>query len=288
MASIETHSLSSASERDMEFSNNLMEYTKEAIYVSDLKGLTRNIGSSMNFTAKTESTLEFCNLIYEIQEETNIYGNISKEYLRNSVRHCKRSDQAHVVDPSWCDVPLKIKTDIYSALKNVENEVKEDEDKFKEFRYFQGNHFNAWKGKDVQPILSGNPGFRFTDYFDIECPEVCLPRLSVLVAARLDMMAFNLADFLVKNLLEKMKRKNNFFHVKWLDAASSQITSDTFDVNLILIFKLKKDDILLYPTLTLLSIDDVLSATGCSLVSKKTEPYQLNRHRHNYMSMSIK
>ena len=63
-------------------------------------------------------------------------------------------------------------------------------------------------------------------------------------------MAFNFADFLVKNLFDKVKRRNNLLLVKWLDAASSEITNNIFDVYLILIFKLKKDAILLYPTVS--------------------------------------
>ena len=55
-----------------------------------------------------------------------------------------------------------MKTNIYSALKLVESIVKEDAANFKEFGYLQATHYNAWKGKDVQPILSGKPDFKST------------------------------------------------------------------------------------------------------------------------------
>ena len=61
-------------------------------------------------------------------------------------------------------------------------------------------------------------------------------------------MAFNLTDFLVKNLFDKIKRRNNVLLGKWLDAATSDIMNDILDVYLILVFKLKKDSILIYPT----------------------------------------
>jgi hypothetical protein len=61
-------------------------------------------------------------------------------------------------------------------------------------------------------------------------------------------MAFNLTEFLVKNLFDKIKRRNNVLLVKWLEAATSDIMNDIFDVYLTLIFKLKKDSILIYPT----------------------------------------
>jgi hypothetical protein len=75
-----------------------------------------------------------------------------------------------------------------------------------------------------------------------------MKRLSVLVETRLDLMAFNLTEFLVKNLFDKIKRRNNVLLVKWLEAATSDIMNDIFDVYLTLIFKLKKDSILIYPT----------------------------------------
>ena len=73
-----------------------------------------------------------------------------------------RLHQAHVIDPKWCEVPLEVKTNIYTALKAVENIVREDAANFKEFGYLQATHYNAWKGKDVQPILSGKPDFKST------------------------------------------------------------------------------------------------------------------------------
>ena len=47
-------------------------------------------------------------------------------------------------------------------MKVVENLVKEDTANFKEFGYLQATHYNAWKGKDVQPILAGRPDFKST------------------------------------------------------------------------------------------------------------------------------
>jgi hypothetical protein len=55
-----------------------------------------------------------------------------------------------------------MKTNIYTALKVVENIVNEDAANLKEFGYLQATHYNAWKGKDVQPILSGKPDFKST------------------------------------------------------------------------------------------------------------------------------
>ena len=40
--------------------------------------------------------------------------------------------------------------------------MKEDAANFKEFGYLQATHYNSWKGKDVQPILSGKPDFKST------------------------------------------------------------------------------------------------------------------------------
>ena len=79
-----------------------------------------------------------------------------------------RLHQVHVLDPRWCEVPLDMKTNIYSTLKLVENIVKDDAANFKEFGYLQATHYNAWKGKDVQPILSGKPDFKSTGN-DEEC-----------------------------------------------------------------------------------------------------------------------
>ena len=73
-----------------------------------------------------------------------------------------RLHQAHVIDPSWCEVSLETKTNIYSAMKVVENYIKEDATNIKEFTYLQATHYNAWKGKEVQPILSGKPDFKST------------------------------------------------------------------------------------------------------------------------------
>ena len=47
-------------------------------------------------------------------------------------------------------------------MKVVESLVKEDTANFKEFGYLQTTHYNAWKGKDVQPILAGKPDFKST------------------------------------------------------------------------------------------------------------------------------
>ena len=73
-----------------------------------------------------------------------------------------RLHQAHVIDPNWCEVSEQVKTTIYSAMKVVESFVKEDTANFKEFGYLQTTHYNAWKGKDVQPILAGKPDFKST------------------------------------------------------------------------------------------------------------------------------
>ena len=73
-----------------------------------------------------------------------------------------RLHQAHVIDPDWCEVSEQVKTTIYSAMKVVESLVKEDTANFKEFGYLQATHYNAWKGKDVQPILAGRPDFKST------------------------------------------------------------------------------------------------------------------------------
>ena len=77
-----------------------------------------------------------------------------------------------------------------------------------------------------------------------------MKRLSVLVETRLDLMAFNLTDFLVKNIFDTIKRRNNVFLVKWIDSATSFITNKILDVYLTLMFKLKKDSILLHPTVS--------------------------------------
>ena len=77
-----------------------------------------------------------------------------------------------------------------------------------------------------------------------------MKRLSVLVATRLDLMAFNLTDFLVKNIFDTIKRRNNVFLVKWVDLATAFTTHKILDVYLALMFKLKKDSILLYPTVS--------------------------------------
>ena len=73
-----------------------------------------------------------------------------------------RLHQAHVIDPLWCEVPLEMKTSIYTALKAAENIVKENTVNYKEFGYLQATHYNAWKGRDIQPILSGKPDFKST------------------------------------------------------------------------------------------------------------------------------
>ena len=61
-------------------------------------------------------------------------------------------------------------------------------------------------------------------------------------------MAFNLTDFLVKNIFDTIKKRNNVFLVKWVDSATSYTTNKILDVYLTLMFKLKKDTILLHPT----------------------------------------
>ena len=84
---------------------------------------------------------------------------LSKSLFYNTIF---RLHQAHVIDPQWSEVPLDVKTSIYSALKAVENIIKEDASNFKEFGYLQATHYNAWKGNYVQPILSGKPDFKST------------------------------------------------------------------------------------------------------------------------------
>ena len=86
-----------------------------------------------------------------------------------------------------------------------------------------------------------------SDYFHLECPEICMKRLSVLLQAGLDLMAFNFTEFLVKNLFDQI-RKRNVFLVKWLDSATTQVANSILDAHLVLTFKLKKDSIILYPT----------------------------------------
>ena len=62
-------------------------------------------------------------------------------------------------------------------------------------------------------------------------------------------MAFNFTDFLVKNLFDKIKKRNNMFLVKWLDEDTNQnAANNILDVYLMLMFKLKKDSLLLYQT----------------------------------------
>ena len=98
----------------------------------------------------------------------------------------------------------------------------------------------------------------FPDYFNLECPAVCLQRLSVLVKTGLDLMAFNFTDFLVKNLFDKIKKRNNMFLVKWLDEDTNQnAANNILDVYLMLMFKLKKDSILLYQTVRFKTIHHV-------------------------------
>lgn len=73
-----------------------------------------------------------------------------------------RSHQEHVIDPLWCEQTQETKSSIYNALKAAENVVKDNTINFKEFEYLQATHFNAWTGKEVQPILSGKPDFKST------------------------------------------------------------------------------------------------------------------------------
>ena len=75
-----------------------------------------------------------------------------------------------------------------------------------------------------------------------------MKRLSVLVETRLDLMAYNFADFLVKNLFDQIKKRNNVLLIKWLESATTVIINNIFDIYVNLLFKLKKDSILLYPT----------------------------------------
>ena len=78
-----------------------------------------------------------------------------------------------------------------------------------------------------------------------------MKRLSVLVETRLDLMAYNFADFLVKNLFDQIKKRNNVLLIKWLESATTVIINNIFDIYVNLLFKLKKDSILLYPTVRL-------------------------------------
>ena len=82
-----------------------------------------------------------------------------------------RLHQSHVIDPKWCEAPEKIKTDVYSAMKHAEIFIKDDSTNVKEFDYLQVTHYNAWKGKDIQPILTGKPDFKSTG------KELCIPYL---------------------------------------------------------------------------------------------------------------
>ena len=77
-----------------------------------------------------------------------------------------RSHQEHVIDPLWCEQTQETKSSIYNALKAAENVVKDNTINFKEFEYLQATHFNAWTGKEVQPILSGKPDFKSTGKLD--------------------------------------------------------------------------------------------------------------------------
>ena len=71
-------------------------------------------------------------------------------------------------------------------------------------------------------------------------------------------MAFNFTDFLVKNLFDKIKKRNNMFLVKWLDEDTNQnAANNILDVYLMLMFKLKKDSILLYQTVRFKTIHHV-------------------------------
>ena len=77
-----------------------------------------------------------------------------------------------------------------------------------------------------------------------------MKRLSVLVETRLDLMAYNLTDFLVKNIFDSIKKRNNLFITKWVDSATSLVTNKILDVYVTLLFKLKKDSIQLHPTVS--------------------------------------
>ena len=73
-----------------------------------------------------------------------------------------RLHQAHVIDPLWCEVSQEMKTSMYTALKSAESIVKDNTMNYKEYEYLQATHYNAWKGKEIQPILSGKPDFKST------------------------------------------------------------------------------------------------------------------------------
>ena len=55
-----------------------------------------------------------------------------------------------------------MKTSMYTALKSAESIVKDNTMNYKEYEYLQATHYNAWKSKEIQPILSGKPDFKST------------------------------------------------------------------------------------------------------------------------------
>ena len=97
-------------------------------------------------------------------------------------------------------------------------------------RVFWSEHFQT-----VSIILFSC--FITVDYFQLECYDVCMRRLEVLMDSNLDICAYNFTTFLIKRVFDP---QNEFLEKEWLYGKRDN-AYNILDLHLAILYKRKED-----------------------------------------------
>ena len=79
--------------------------------------------------------------------------------------------------------------------------------------------------------------FITVDYFQLECYDVCMRRLEVLMDSNLDICAYNFTTFLIKRVFDP---QNEFLEKEWLYGKRDN-AYNILDLHLAILYKRKED-----------------------------------------------
>ena len=107
--------------------------------------------------------------------------------------------------------------------------------------------------------------FYISDYFLGECYKVCMRRLEVLIESNMDIPAYNLTSYLVRNVFEDYQNKQpkfSYLHHEWLERDMDK-AHIILDIHIAILYRRKEDT----SQLQYLVCNSTILMTICTLLS---------------------
>ena len=217
-----------------------------------------------------------------------------------------------MLDHRWTPFQDDLKTRLGAVMASAEKLLKKETKLYKEFSYLQRIHSspgaNPWSGPLLKAILTGKPEWPqslgnfilvlvqistntrsllslIPEYFQLECGEACVKRLTVMVDTGLFLPAFNLAKYAVENIFRSDGNVCKDYEF-WTWKERRLI----LDIYVGLMFKLKKDSELFFdmvrPTI-LPFFDDILTLSLEKMRGMKSEIVGMNERFNQRLGEAV-